>query len=407
MKITAVYECRVSGGTDRLLIHLIKSWPDKNDRWQVLCYVKNSGLSLFRQELKGSAEVLIFSHGKIMDDVCESLILRGGVNAVFGFFLKKLLFPVACLNRFIYFWRFFKKSRPDIVFLQKGGYPGAFSEHIAGVAARTLDRKIKVVTSIQNLPDMNKGKVFFRVIDSITNYYTDSFIFASKYTMEIYLKKTKLRKSSMCIINEGVIANAKDVVINNSRKEVSVGMIAAYERRKGHRILFDAIGILKKKGISNFRIHCFGQSRYGEFNKIIQYAKNLGIYKLLDWHEYEPDLDKLYGILDIIVQPSIYGESMPLVPIDAAAYYKPVIASRLQGTIEVVEDAVTGYLFDTGDSNALAGYLEELIKDSKKREDMGKIARNRFTKYFTAERMANEYYDVFMANSLTDNYEVI
>lgn len=381
MKITAVYECEVSGGTDRLLTHLIKNWPDKGAEWTVLCHSKNSGIGLLKNELGSCAKIMIYSAGN----------WKRRTLKIVNLFILLLSSTV----QYLYFRQVFKKNKPDLVYLHQGGYPGGFSEHAAGMAAKTLDSGIKVITSIQNLPAMRDRKLFSKIMDKLTNGYVDHFIFASRYTRDEYVEKTSLRLLSMHVINEGVTANIENKRLKNSTNIVNIGIIGAYQKRKGHRVFFDAISALARNGVSNFAVHCYGQSRYGEFEEVVEYARRKNIYGLINWHEYEADFDKLYGPLDIVVQASVEGESMPLVPIDAAAYYKPVIASRLQGLVEVVTHGVTGYLFDIGDSAALARCLEDLIGDSDKRERMGKAARKRFEERFTAARMAREYYGVF------------
>jgi glycosyltransferase involved in cell wall biosynthesis len=283
----------------------------------------------------------------------------------------------------------------DAVYLHQGGYPGSYTEHIAGMAAKHADRKIRVITSIQNTPMKYKNHFCMRQMDRLVNRYADKIIFASRDTHQIYKEETRLDQSKMNIIAEGVAANVQGKMIEPNDSVVHIGMIAAYERRKGHRILFDALALLKKDGIRNFKLHCYGQSNYGDYDLIVQYARQLGIESFIEWHEFERDFDKLYGQKDIIVQTSIQQESMPLVPIEAAAYYKPVAASRFQGTKEVVVHEKTGYLFDVGDSAQLARYLSILIKDREKRKLMGLAARERYLQYFHAGIMTARYAAVF------------
>lgn len=380
MKILAVYECVISGGTDRLLIHLIKNWQDKSDVWQVYCHQGNSGNELIKEKLKNYAQLFFYGQEKSLPVNKIRRLFR-----LFNDFLRD----------YQYFKKQIKKSRPDIVFFMQGGYPGAFSAHGAALAAKKVDKKIKIIMSIQNLPSMRGKKLFCEILDKYTNANVDQFIFASKYTFREYKSKTDLRLRNSEIIPEGVEANPEDKKFVNNFDHINIGIIGAYEKRKGRDILFKAVRNLIDKGINNFKILSYGQKEFGEFNHCLKLAKELGIENYVGWKDYEKNFDKLYGHLDIVVQPSIDDESMPLVPIDAAAYYKPVIASKLQGLQDEIIHGQTGYLFDVGDSKALTHYLKELILDKELREQIGKNARKRYLENFTARKMAKRYYLIF------------
>ncbi|MCK4814756.1 hypothetical protein KA005_03215, partial [bacterium] len=225
MKIIAPYECKMSGGNDRLFIHLVKNWPEKGDIWKIVCWAKNSSLPLFHRELEGHASITTFTAGTGIDILCCSIKSKGGIFVIIARILRRLCFPIICLKNLLFFSRLFRLKKPNVVYLQQGGYPGSFAEHMAGIAAKITDRTIKVVTSIQNLPYMSESKFFSKVIDGVTNYYTDSFIFASKHTVSVYAKKTALRKQSMNVVNEGVMVNPHARRFKNDNGTVAIGMI--------------------------------------------------------------------------------------------------------------------------------------------------------------------------------------
>jgi len=71
-----------------------------------------------------------------------------------------------------------------------------------------------------------------------------------------------------------------------------------------------------------------------------------GVAALLDW-------------CDVVVVPSLWAENAPLVVLEARAHGKPVLASRLGGLPELIEEGVDGQLFPAGDAAALAALLSE------------------------------------------------
>lgn len=78
-----------------------------------------------------------------------------------------------------------------------------------------------------------------------------------------------------------------------------------------------------------------------------------------------------------IVCPAIWYENMPNTVIEAYAYGKPVVASRLGSLAEMVEDHVTGLLFRPGDEKELAEKLRCFISNEELSVRLGKNARKK------------------------------
>lgn len=97
-----------------------------------------------------------------------------------------------------------------------------------------------------------------------------------------------------------------------------------------------------------------------------------------------------FTALDIVVVPSL-SEGFGIVAAEAMALGKPVIASRVGGLPEVVEDRITGVLVPPDDSAALALAIDEMIEDPEGRQAMGAAGRERVETEFTAHRMSQAY----------------
>ena len=82
-----------------------------------------------------------------------------------------------------------------------------------------------------------------------------------------------------------------------------------------------------------------------------------------------------------LVVPSIY-EGMPLVILEAMAEGLPVIASRVSGIPEVVEDGTTGWLVNAEDPPALARALAEALRPDGERQRRGAEGRSRLEQRF-------------------------
>ncbi len=103
------------------------------------------------------------------------------------------------------------------------------------------------------------------------------------------------------------------------------------------------------------------------------------------------------GILrasDIALLPS-YGEALPMALIEASACARPVIATDVGGTGEVIHDGLSGILIPPGEIPAIANAVIELLQDSKRRAGMGQTARilieERFNMYSWARGLSDIY----------------
>src|SRR5215469_2850480 len=96
------------------------------------------------------------------------------------------------------------------------------------------------------------------------------------------------------------------------------------------------------------------------------------------------------SIADLLLLPS-QSESFGLVALEAMACEVPVIATRVGGLPEVVEDGNTGYLFEVGDVNAMAAGAISLLSNQALTQQFGRLAREVAITRFSAERIIPEY----------------
>jgi glycosyltransferase involved in cell wall biosynthesis len=88
-------------------------------------------------------------------------------------------------------------------------------------------------------------------------------------------------------------------------------------------------------------------------------------------------LQKLRVQSDIILVPSTYDEPFGLVGVEAMSVGRPVIASRVGGIPEWLDDGKTGFLVDPGNSEQIAEKVIKLFSDKKLLEEMGKNAHKK------------------------------
>lgn len=105
------------------------------------------------------------------------------------------------------------------------------------------------------------------------------------------------------------------------------------------------------------------------------------------------DVPGVLRACDIAVQPS-RTEGFPLTVIEAMAAGLPVVASRVGGIPEAVEDGVTGMLVPPCDPQALAEALRWMVEHPKGREEMGKRGRER-AQLFDVHTIASQLDEIY------------
>ncbi len=114
------------------------------------------------------------------------------------------------------------------------------------------------------------------------------------------------------------------------------------------------------------------------------YEANIALIGHVVWRE----MAAWYARAALFVQPSFY-ETFGIACLEAMCFRLPVVAARVGGLPEVVEDGVTGILVPPNDPQALGEAILSLLRDPEKRRRMGERGREKVLAEFTAERVAD------------------
>ena len=114
------------------------------------------------------------------------------------------------------------------------------------------------------------------------------------------------------------------------------------------------------------------------------------------------DMPDFYRVMDVFVLPS-YREGLPNALLEASAMRLPVVATRVAGCVDVVEDGVNGTLIPVAQVEPLAAALRTYLTDPERRQQHGGAARERVLEYFQPERiwlaLHEEYQRLWRARS--------
>jgi glycosyltransferase involved in cell wall biosynthesis len=106
------------------------------------------------------------------------------------------------------------------------------------------------------------------------------------------------------------------------------------------------------------------------------------------------DVPPLYAAMDLVVLPT-YREGFGIVAIEAAALGLPVVATRIPGCVDAVQDGVTGTLVPVRDGGALADALRVYLRDPVLRRKHGAAGRERVLREFGQEALWEAVYQEY------------
>jgi galacturonosyltransferase len=144
-----------------------------------------------------------------------------------------------------------------------------------------------------------------------------------------------------------------------------------------------------KKEYSNTEFIIAGWNEEKEFKKIITEYHNQGIVNYIGFRN---DLDDWISKCHCTILPSHGGEGIPNVLLESAANGRACIGSNINGITDVIDDGVTGFLFDTGSSSSLIKQIKKFLNLSmEEKAKMGKAARDKIESEFDRNIVVNIY----------------
>ena len=175
--------------------------------------------------------------------------------------------------------------------------------------------------------------------------------------------------------------------LNRSENIVRLTVVASLVENKGHAVLLTAFHRLAMLH-PDIELWIVGD---GSLRQNLERQTNaLCIGNRVSFLGQRDDVPRLLACSDIIVLPSLYREGLSLSIIEGMSQSRPVVASNIGGTPELVENGVSGFVVNSGDVDDLAAKLKILIMDKKLRDNMGEAGRKIFEEKFDARIMIKE-----------------
>lgn len=111
---------------------------------------------------------------------------------------------------------------------------------------------------------------------------------------------------------------------------------------------------------------------------------------------FRRDILNLFREIDIFMLPS-FTEGLPNVALEAFAVSKPIVATAVGGTPEVVQHGISGFLTNPEDIQTMTGHLLQLAESRELRSQMGEAGRRFVAEHFGFERQTKNYVELYEA----------
>jgi len=188
-------------------------------------------------------------------------------------------------------------------------------------------------------------------------------------------------------------------------KRLVVGVVGQITRLKRQDLFIKAAAhLIKDRYWNDAEFLIVGETGSGDdtyLGQLQEMANKLRVNNQVRFTGYVEDLPAVLGAFDIIAAPSD-NEAFSLALVEAMASGCAVVATRVGGMAEIVEDGITGLLVERDNSWALIAALSRLLTDKRLREKMGSVARasviERFDRRSVIDRIERLY--------LNDNLEM-
>jgi glycosyltransferase involved in cell wall biosynthesis len=363
IRVMHVTTSRAMGGSERMFTHLIPHFDKTRFVSCLMCFGSPSPTS---EEWKASG---IEVHHLNMD---KPISVIGVIRCM------KLL----------------RQWKPDILMVY------GLRANLMARPAAWLCRVPVFVTGQRGIEDW-KGR-FAVFLERTTSVFVDLYIGNSQACCDMLARREKIASRKLYVIPNGIHLKVPDNIDKRTKEirtqykippdSIVIGTVGRLDPIKGHQFFIAAAQIVLRKHPEAFFV-LVGKDSHN--SKLQTMAQQMQIHSRVCFAGYSKEVAVWLNCFDIFVLPSL-SEGMPVSVIEAIFMSKPVIATSVGGTPEVIQDGQTGLLIPPADPERVAEAIITMIENPELRHKFAQAGHKRALSHFTVDRMTKRYEDIFI-----------
>ena len=245
-------------------------------------------------------------------------------------------------------------------------------------------------------------QVLFLNLERLASHWCQKMIFISQPLLDWGLKEHIVPREKTVKIYSGIQLEHFHPVDRDEKnrirekwklrpEEAVIGIVSKLWEGKGHATLIEAVKELTKD-IKDVRLVIVGEGYLQD--ELVKQVDRLGLGDRVLFTGFQMDVSEIIATFDVAVLPSFF-EGMGRVILEAMAMAKPVVASRVGGIPDLVEDGRNGFLVQPGDVKALAAAIKRLLIDKELAGEMGSRGRKMVDEKFNSDIMVRSIEEVY------------
>jgi glycosyltransferase involved in cell wall biosynthesis len=225
-------------------------------------------------------------------------------------------------------------------------------------------------------------------IDRMAGRYVHAYVAVSHANRRYLINEKRLPPEKITVIQNGSELEKFDprhrppsalrAQLGFGERDPILLLAGRLEAQKGHAVLFQALTKVLA-AVPEVRLVCVGD---GALRASLEaQIHELGLASCVSMVGRQSNIPDWLALADICVLPSFF-EGLPLVAIECLAAGRPMIASAVDGTPEVIIDGKTGLTFPAGDPQALAAAIVRLLQAPELRAQFSNAGRRWVEQHF-------------------------
>ena len=282
---------------------------------------------------------------------------------------------------------------------------GRFRPHIihsflahANVAARLTASAIGTANVVASIHTAERQKRWHLIAETLTCRLSRITVCVSPSVGRYTALKSHVPPGRLAVIQNGIDCELYEraqsidkTFLGLDPAKKTIVFVGRLDSVKGLDLLINAMSQLVDQ---NVQLLIVGDGP--ELNRLKKLTARLRFESIVKFAGHQSNIPGILTACDIFAMPSRW-EGLGIAAIEAMAAGLPVVASRTYGLVDVVKHNVTGLLVETGDLDAFADGLRNMLNDPQKAKRLGTAGKERARSIFRVDQMVRSYEKLYLS----------